>query len=270
MLYNPAPVLIRLLFSAVCLSFIGLYGFMSLNDPITVNLLSRHLPPDSIHWFGTDNLGRDLWTRCFQGALTSLQIGTGAALCSGIIALFMAAISRLHPRLDILMRLMTDAMLSMPHLLLLILICFTLGGGKWGVILAVAFTHWPRLALILRAEAVRIAHSDYLTLTHRLGRGGFYCWRNHYLPALFPQWLTGTLLMFPHAVLHSAALSFLGFGLAPHEPSLGLLLSDALRFLSHGNWWLVLFPGLMLFTLVMLFDQFARAIQRLWLRGGGC
>ncbi|MCA6927128.1 ABC transporter permease [Pectobacterium versatile] len=270
MLYNPAPAFIRLLISSLGLLFIAIYGFTSLDDPLAVNLFARHLPPDSLYWFGTDNLGRDLWTRCFQGALTSLQIGIGAALCSGIIALLMAAMSRLHPRFDVLMRLMTDAMLSMPHLLLLILICFTLGGGKSGVILAVALTHWPRLALILRAEAQRVAHSDYLTLTHQLGRGHFYCWRNHYLPALFPQWLTGTLLMFPHAVLHSAALSFLGFGLVPHDPSLGLLLADALRFLSHGNWWLVLFPGLMLFILVMLFDQFARAMQLLWLRNTTC
>lgn len=67
-----------------------------------------------------------------SGALTSLQIGIGAAVCSGVIALLMAAVSRLHPRMDVLMRLVTDAMLSMPHLLLLILICFTLGGGKVG------------------------------------------------------------------------------------------------------------------------------------------
>lgn len=123
----------------------------------------------------------------------------------------MAAVARIHPRLDLLMRLITDAMLAMPHLLLLILICFTLGGGKSGVIAAVALTHWPRLALILRADAERVAQSDYLTLTYRLGHGHLYCWRYHYFPALLPQWLTGTLLMFPHAVLHSAALSFLGF-----------------------------------------------------------
>lgn len=80
----------------------------------------------------------------------------------------------------------------------------------------------------------------------------------------------GDIADVPHAVLHSAALSFLGFGLAPHEPSLGLLLADALRFISHGDWWLVLFPGLMLFSTVMLFDQLARAVHRLWLRGDIC
>ena len=270
MLYNPAPVLLRLFVSASLLLIITCCGVLALQDPLAVNLLARHLPPDTQHWFGTDNLGRDLWIRCFQGALTSLQIGVGAALCSGFIALMMAAISRINRHFDTLVRLLTDAMLSMPHLLLLILICFTLGGGKNGVIMAVAFTHWPRLALILRAEAERVAQSDYLMLTRRAGRRALYCWRHHYLPALLPQWLTGTLLMFPHAVLHSAALSFLGFGLAPHEPSLGLLLADALRFISYGNWWLVLFPGLMLFILVMLFDQLARAVQRLWLRNDKC
>lgn len=169
MLYNPAPTLFRLLLSVTCLLFIAGYGYATLSQPPEVNLLARHLSPDIQHWFGTDNLGRDVWLRCFQGAFTSLQIGVGAALCSGVIALVMAAVARIHPRLDLLVRLITDAMLAMPHLLLLILICFTLGGGKSGVIAAVALTHWPRLALILRADAERVAQSDYLTLTYRLG-----------------------------------------------------------------------------------------------------
>lgn len=171
MLYNPAPTLFRLILSVTCLLFIAGYGYATLSQPPEVNLLARHLSPDIQHWFGTDNLGRDVWLRCFQGAFTSLQIGVGAALCSGVIALVMAAAARIHPRLDLLMRLITDAMLAMPHLLLLILICFTLGGGKSGVIAAVALTHWPRLALILRADAERVAQSDYLTLTYRLGHG---------------------------------------------------------------------------------------------------
>ena len=72
--------------------------------------------------------------------------------------------------------------------------------------------------------------------------------------------------MFPHSVLHSAALSFLGFGLAPHEASLGIWLSDALRYLSTGAWWLACFPGCVLVGLGLLFDQFAKALQQLWLR----
>ncbi|MGS9073753.1 ABC transporter permease, partial [Salmonella enterica subsp. enterica serovar Infantis] len=95
----------------------------------------------------------------------------------------------IHPRLDLMMRLITDAMLAMPHLLLLIHKCFTIGGGKSVVIAAVALTHWPRLELILRDDAERVAQSDYLTLTYRLGHRHLYCWRYHYFHALLPQLL---------------------------------------------------------------------------------
>lgn len=270
MLNNPAPALLRFVLSALLLIALTAYGVSLLSVDIPIDLMARYQPPDTAHWFGTDNMGRDLWLRCFQGALNSVQIGVGAALCSGIIAMVVSCLTLLHPALDHALRLVIDTMLSLPHLLLLILICFTVGGGIQGVVIAVALTHWPKLALILRAEAQRIRTSDYMTLARRIGNGFWYCWRAHYLPALSAQWFVGTLLMFPHAVLHSAALSFLGFGLAPHEPSLGILLSDALRFLSSGSWWLAVFPGLMLLVIVLLFDQCVRAFRHLWLRDESC
>lgn len=268
MLHNPAPALWRFLLSLLLLILLAGYGVTLLHSDIALDLGCRLQAPSAAHWFGTDNLGRDLWQRCFQGMTSSLQIGISAALFSGIIALVLSGVSLLHPRLDTLVRLLIDTLLALPHLLLLILICFTLGGGKQGVIMAVAFTHWPRLTLILRAEALRVRTSDYVILSQRFGNGAWQRWRTHYLPALLPQWLTGTLLMFPHAVLHSAALSFLGFGLAPHEASLGILLADALRYLTTGGWWLALFPGLLLLVLVLLVDQSARMLQRLWIKEG--
>lgn len=184
--------------------------------------------------------------------------------------MLIASLTLIHPVVDQALRLIIDTLLSLPHLLLLILICFTVGGGMRGVVLAVALTHWPKLALILRAEAQQIRTSDYMTLAQHIGNNRWYCWREHYLPALSSQWFVGTLLMFPHAVLHSAALSFLGFGLAPHDPSLGILLADALRFFSNGSWWLVVFPGLMLLLIVLLFDLCVHAIRDLWLRNPSC
>lgn len=266
MLYNPLPAMLRLLISSLLLLILILHALSLLTVDIPLNFATRYQAPNLLYWFGTDNIGRDLWTRCFQGALTSLQIGSSAAFCSSLIALLAAGISRLHILLDQLIRLMVDTLLALPHLLLLILICFTVGGGKAGVILAVSVTHWPKLTLILRTEIQRIHTSDYMILSQRLGNS---LWRrgwSHYLPALLPQWFVGMILMFPHAILHSASLSFLGFGLAPHEPSLGILLSDALRFLSSGSWWLVLFPGLVLLVLLLLLEQCAQAIQQLWLR----
>ncbi|TQI81086.1 peptide/nickel transport system permease protein [Serratia fonticola] len=266
MTYNPNRALCQLLISLVLLLLLVAYGGWVSGTDVAIDLLARRQPPSAEYWFGTDSLGRDLWLRCFQGMTTSLQIGLSAAFVSGLLAMLAAGLSAIGKPLDYLIRGLIDCMLALPHLLLLILICFTLGGGKQGVILAVALTHWPKLALILRAEILRIRETDYVMLSHRLGNSSFYRWRHHLLPLLLPQWFVGTLLMFPHAVLHSAALSFIGFGLAPHDASLGLLLADALRYLSSGAWWLALFPGLILVGLVLIFDRFARSLQQMWLR----
>lgn len=270
MLNNPVPILLRFIFSALLLSMLIAYGLSLLTVAIPIDLLARYLPPSLDHWFGTDNMGRDLWLRCFGAALTSLQIGVSAAICSGIIALLVASLTLIHPGVDQVLRLIIDTLLSLPYLLLLILICFTVGGGMQGVVIAVALTHWPKLALILRAEAQQIRTSDYMTLAYRIGNKRWHCLQAHYLPALSSQWFVGTLLIFPNSVLHSAALSFLGFGLAPHEPSLGMLLSDALRFFSNGSWWLAVFPGLILLLIVLLFDLCVRAVRDLWLRTPPC
>ncbi len=266
MTHNPNRALLKLTGTLLMLILLGVYAIWITHTDIDMDFLARRQAPSVTHWFGTDSLGRDLWDRTFQGMATSLQIGLISAFTSGLVALTMAGLSTINKGTDYLVRGVIDALLALPHLLLLILICFTLGGGKSGVIWAIALTHWPKLTLILRSEILRVRETDYVMLAQRMGNSRLYCWRHHYLPMLLPQWIVGTLLMFPHSVLHSAALSFLGFGLAPHEASLGILLSDALRYLSTGAWWLAFFPGLVLVGLVLLFDQFAKALQQLWLR----
>ncbi|WP_392561066.1 ABC transporter permease [Orbus sturtevantii] len=265
MTYNPNNALIKLIFSLLSLIILSSYGFWLSHTDVVTDLLSRHHAPSWHHLFGTDNLGRDLYKLVFQGSNTSLQVGLIASLSSGAIALFMASLSSFNTMMDYLVRGVVDSLLALPHLLLLILICFTLGGGKAGVVWAVALTHWPKLTLLLRAELISIQQTDYIMLSHRIGNSWLYRCRHHYVPTLFSQWIIGTLLIFPHAILHSAALSFLGFGLSPHEASLGILLSDSLRYLNTGTWWLAVFPGLALMALVLLFDQFAKAIQQLFL-----
>lgn len=266
MTYNPNKALFKLFVTLLMLVMLGIYAIWISHIDVEMDLLARRQAPSMAHWFGTDSLGRDLWDRTFQGMATSLQVGLISAMVSGLIALFMAGLSSINKGTDYVVRGVIDVMLALPHLLLLILICFTLGGGKNGVIWSIALTHWPKLALILRAEILRIREADYVMLAQKIGNSRWFCWRHHYLPLLVPQWLVGTLLMFPHSVLHSAALSFLGFGLAPHEASLGILLSDALRYLSTGAWWLAFFPGFVLVGLILIFDQFARSFQQLWLR----
>lgn len=262
--------LIQFILACAVLITLLYLGFMSTQDSAPLNLLAKRHAPDGQFWFGTDHLGRDLWTQCLQGMMTSMQIGFMSAILSGFLALILAIFSQLSKTTDALTRTLIDTFIALPHLLLLILICFTFGGGKWGVICAVSLTHWPKLTLILRSELLRIRQSDYILLARRTGLTYWQCCYKHYLPLLLPQLIIGALLIFPHAVLHSAGLSFLGFGLAPHEPSLGLLLSDALRYLTSGDWWLVVYPGLTLVVLVLTIDQLARNLQALWFRRSSC
>lgn len=224
---------------------------------------ARNLAPAAAHPFGTDQMGRDILARSLHGLALSLQIGLLAAGISVALSALMAMASGLGRRADQIAAFVTDGFLAMPHLMLLILLAFAFGGGTTAVILAVAISHWPRLARILRAELLQIRAAPYVETARALGRTRLHITRAHILPHLLPQMLVGFLLMFPHAILHEAALTFLGFGLEPSRPAIGVMLSEAMRHISAGRWWLALFPGLMLLGLVLSFEMLGTALRRL-------
>lgn len=230
---------------------------------IRADFTARNLPPLASHPFGTDQMGRDMLARSLHGLALSLRVGLIAAALSVILAGLVAMVSGLGPWPDRLAGFVTDAMLAMPHLMLLILLSFAFGGGTGAVIFAVAISHWPRLARILRAELVQLQAAPFVEVSRALGRSRLFLVWHHILPHLLPQMLVGFLLMFPHAILHEAGLTFLGFGLEPSRPAIGVMLSDAMRHISAGRWWLAVFPGLMLLGLVLTFEGLGSSLRRL-------
>ncbi|ARO14477.1 peptide/nickel transport system permease protein [Ketogulonicigenium robustum] len=224
---------------------------------------ARMLPPSMRHPFGTDQMGRDMLARAVHGLALSLQVGVIAAGLAVAIATGFALVSTFGRRVDKIAAFIIDAMLAMPHLMLLILLSFAFGGGTQAVIAAVAISHWPRLARILRAELLQIAAAPYIEAAYAMGKSRAFVAMHHILPHLVPQMMVGFVLMFPHAILHEAGLTFLGFGLEPSRPAIGVMLADAMRHISAGRWWLALFPGLMLLALVLAFDALGNAIRRL-------
>jgi peptide/nickel transport system permease protein len=229
-----------------------------------VNFMEKNIAPSWAHPFGTDWLGRDMLARTVKGLRISLGIGMAAALCSTIISLALGlAAATFGRRVDALVTGMVDVVMGTPHLVLLILISFSFGGGAMGVIVAVALSHWTRLARIVRAEILQLKTADYVLLSRQLGRSRLWIARHHMLPNLFPQFLVGLILLFPHAIMHAAGLTFLGFGLPPHLPAIGVLLSEAMRYLSTGYWWLAVAPGLALLFFVKLFDLLGGAVRSL-------
>jgi peptide/nickel transport system permease protein len=228
------------------------------------DLTARRQPPSWEYPFGTDRLGRDVFARTLVGLRLSLGIGAAAALISTVIAAVLGAAAGLFGRwVDTVTGWLIDLFLALPHLVLLILVAVAAGRGARGVLIAVALTHWPSLARVLRAESRRVVASDFVAVAQRLGRSRTAIARQHLSRHLAPQLLVGTILLFPHAILHEAALSFLGLGLPPHAPAVGILLADAMRELSAGTWWLALLPGLALLVVVKAVDTIGQQVRAL-------
>ena len=205
---------------------------------IKTNFQLMNQAPSFEHLFGTDWIGRDMFTRTLKGLGLSIQIGIVASILSSIIAVILGLLSSFNKYFDTFVSWIVDLFLSVPHILAIILISIALGGGAFGVTVGVALTHWTSLTRVLRAEIKQIQTSEYVIIV-------------------------GTILIFPHAIMHEASVTFLGFGLSPHEPAIGVILSESMKYLATGNWWLALFPGLSLLIIVLLFDIVGENIKKL-------
>lgn len=231
---------------------------------LTTVLTQRNQPPSWGHPFGTDWLGRDMLRRSLHGLSLSLRIGLLAASVSALIGTGLGlAAGTFGGWVDAVIIWIIDVFFSLPHLVLLILIAFAVGGGTKGVIIAVALTHWTSLARVIRAEVLQTNSADYVHLSRQLGKSSLWIARHHMVPHIVPQLLVGLILLFPHAILHEAALSFIGIGISPHLPAIGIILAESMRHLSTGYWWLGVMPGLLLLLSVKAFDWLGENLRSL-------
>ncbi|NEU30949.1 ABC transporter permease [bacterium LRH843] len=233
------------------------------NEKLATNFQIKNVSPTFAHPFGTDWLGRDMLARTLKGLTLSLGVGILAASISVLIALMLSLLASMGRNADLIVTWIIDLFLSVPHIVTLILISFALGGGVKGVVIGIALTHWPNLARVLRAEVLQVRSAEYVQLSRKLGKSNWWIARNHMIPHLLPQLLVGFVLLFPHAILHEAAVTFLGFGLPSQQPAIGIILSESMRYLATGMWWLAFFPGLALLVMVRLFDILGDHIGKL-------
>lgn len=224
----------------------------------------KNLAPCGQYLFGTDWMGRDMLTRTLTGLSMSILIGMCAASISAIIAFglgVMAAV--LGNKVDSVISFLIDMIMGIPHILLLILISYALGKGFKGVMLGVALTHWPSLARVIRGEVLQLKNSQYIQVAYRLGHSKMKVAMKHMVPHLLPQFIVGLILTFPHAILHEASITFLGFGLSAEQPAIGIILSESMKYLITGKWWLAVLPGIMLVLTVVLFDVAGGSLRKI-------
>ena len=250
---------------ALLLAAVVVAGLMAGPAAQATDFVAKSLPPSLSHPFGTDWMGRDMLLRTLAGLSTSVLVGLMAAVASSLIALALAAAAALGPRwADHAVSWLIDLMMGIPHIVLLILISYALGKGFWGVTIGVALTHWPSLARILRAEILQCR-----ILRFRRGRRPSRCG-----PARHRRTAHGALC--PAAVRRGARAACFptpsftrrpspssASGYRRSMPAIGIILSEAMGYLSAGLWWLAVFPGLALVVCVMLFDVVGTSLRKL-------
>lgn len=213
-------------------------------------------PPSLKHPFGTDALGRDLFLRTLKGISVSMTIGIVASLISAVVAVIIGvAAATGSKKVDAVINWIIDLVMGVPHTVLVILISFAFGRGLKGLLIGVAATHWCSLARLIRSEVMQLRSQQYIAVSRRLGKSSGWILTHHLLPHLVPQFFVGLVLMFPHAILHEASISFLGYGLPPEQPAIGIILSESMKYISSGMWWTAVFPGLVLVLIVLLIDR---------------
>ena len=137
------------------------------------------------------------------------------------------------------------------------------GGGLRGVVAGVVCTHWTSLTRVIRAEVLQLKNAEYVQIAEKLGRSRWYIAVHHMFPAILPQLAVGAVLLFPHAILHEASITFLGFGLPAHEPAIGVILSESMKYLTVGKWWLALFPGISLVAVTVMVEAIGKNLEKL-------
>lgn len=250
----------------IFISIAGIYlaGAFQNESIIAADFSQKGLQPSLKHPFGTDLLGRDMLARTIKGLSVSIAVGITASAVSAVIALAVGIIAATGSSfLDHFINWIIDLVMGIPHTVLLILISFACGKGLRGVLIGVSVTHWTTLARLIRSEVLQIRSKPYVSISRKLGHGSLYITIKHILPHMIPQFIIGLILLFPHAIMHEAGLTFLGFGLPPEQPAIGIILSESMKYISTGMWWLAFFPGLMLALIVLLFDRLGENVKKL-------
>jgi len=240
-------------------------GIFITPEKYAVNYAEKFISPSKAHPFGTDFMGRDMFFRCIKGLSTSIVIGICTTIVSSVIALVFGISSAvIGGKFDKFVLFCVDCCMGLPHIVLLILISFLLGRGERGVIFSIALTHWPELTRLVRSEVLQVRSKQYIAVAYKMGKTRLQVAAEHIFPHVLPVYIVGMVMTFPHAIVHESSITFLGFGLPAETPAIGIILSEAMKHIVTGKWWLAVFPGLMLIAVVLLFHVIGESMRKIF------
>ena len=244
-----AAVLAAVVVISVAAQWIAPYGVNDIDVPQALQ------PPSGAHWFGTDELGRDVLSRVMVAVQASMKVaGVSVAFAAvigvtvGVIAGYLAG--RQGGWVDTVLMRIVDVMFAFPVLLLALAIVAVLGPGIGTTMLAIGVVYTPIFARVARASTLSVRVEPFVSVSYTMGTGPRYILTRHILPNISGPLIVQTSLSLAFAILAEAALSFLGLGIQPPQPSLGRMIFDAQGFVTLA-WWMAVFPGLAIFLIVL-------------------
>ncbi|MFC4100497.1 ABC transporter permease [Paenibacillus xanthanilyticus] len=232
--------------------FFAIFGpMMTEHNYYSNNLDAQNLAPSSEYWFGTDSLGRDLWSRAWKGAQISLTIGLVAALGDLLIGVLMGGMmGYFGGKVDEVLNRFSEVLYAIPYLLVVILVSVVLGSNMWTIILAMTITGWINMSWIVRGQIMQLKNQEYVLAARSMGAGGFHILLRHLIPnSLGPIIVTLTLSV-PSAIFAEAFLSFLGLGVQSPAASWGVMIDDAIKTWKYYPWQLLIPAGLLTITML--------------------
>lgn len=233
-------------------------------SPYDCNAISANFlnPPSTAHLFGTDNFGRDLFTRTLIGTRTSLAVGLATAVTSGALGTTIGLVAGYFRWLDYLLMRLVDVLMAYPALLLAMAILAALGRTTANIILALALVYGPRTARVVRSAVLSVREETYIEATRALGIPWWRVLSYHVLPNVLPPLVVEATFVFAYGMLVEAGLSFVGVGIQPPTPSLGNILGDARHIIREAPW-MTFFPGGVIFALVMAINLVGDGLREL-------
>ncbi|MBV9826994.1 MAG: ABC transporter permease [Alphaproteobacteria bacterium] len=230
-------------------------------DPVATNFLLVRKPPSLLHWFGTDEIGRDVLARMIWGTRASLLAGlvsVSLAMMTGVpLGLVSGYVGSL---LDAVVMRLIDAMLAIPFLILAIALAAFLGPSLTNAMIAIGVSQMPIFVRLTRAQVLSVKQEDYVEAARAVGNPHYRILLRHILPNIVPPLLVQATLASAAAIIAEASLSFLGLGQQPPDPSWGSMLNTAKNFLSQAPW-MAIWPGLAIFALVLSLNLFGDGLR---------
>ncbi len=257
-LLNLIPIVVLLVVAVF--TFLG-DAFIVRYDPIEMNLSDRLKPPSAQYYFGTDEFGRDIFSRVISGTKISIMAAAFVLVVAVSVGFTVGVVSGLQGGIldEVLMRI-TDLFMAFPSMILAMAIAATLGASLQNTLIALAVVFWPWYARLVRAQVLSLREREYIAAAHCLGASRFHIILRHLLPNLMPILITQLTLDVGYVILSTAGLSYLGLGAQPPTPEWGAMIMSARQFMRE-SWWYTTFPGLALVTTVVGFNLLGDALR---------